>query len=186
MDYDKFITNCNSHYKLRRLLQTVTDQDSSTFSHSVISGANINLFLQKYSSSYSFLFFSITLNSFKAICSIFFDGSTFNASNLSEKTASLLVPSTTFLKYSLLLSMNFSKATFGESCSSSFSVLSTESLKSNISFGNNGVNLSKRRSFLFLIRYFNKENVYLFQSLLKFHLLILFELVLPLVLCHYR
>ena len=62
---------------------------------------------------------------------------------------SLLVPSTNFRKCSLLLSINFSKATCGES--SSFSVQSSEPL-TNISFGTNGVNLSERYSFLLLIR----------------------------------
>ena len=75
---------------------------------------------------------------------------TFNVSNLSEKTTSLLVPSKTFLKYSPLFSMNFSKAAFGDLSLSSFSVLFSESPKVNISFGNNGVNLSEIRSFLLL------------------------------------
>ena len=102
--------------------------------------------MQKYSSPYSFLFFSIILNCSEAICLIFFDGSTFNATNLSEKATALLVPSTTFLKYSPLFSMNLSKATFTDSSLSSFSVLSSESLKVNVSFGTNGVNLSERCS----------------------------------------
>ena len=66
-----------------------------------------------------------------------------------------------FLNTSHLLSMNLSKATFGESSSSSFSVLFSEPLeplKANISFGTNGVNLSERCSFLSLIKSFNSVN----------------------------
>ena len=125
--------------------------DSNFFSPSVVSEPIINSFVQKYSALYSFLFFSITFNSSEGICSIFFDGSTFNASNLSEKTTSLLVPSTTFLIYSLLSSMNFSKATFGGSSLFSLPMLSSKSLKGNISFGANGISLSERCSFLFFI-----------------------------------
>ena len=125
--------------------------DSNFFSPSVVSEPIINSFVQKYSALYSFLFFSITFNSSEGICSIFFYGSTFNTSNLSRKTTSLLVPSTTFLIYSLLSSLNFSKATFGGSSLSLLPVLSSKSLKGNISFGTNGVSLLERCSFLFFI-----------------------------------
>ena len=96
-----------------------------------------------------------------------------------------MVSSATFLKYSPLFSMNFCKATFGDSSLSSFSVLLLESRKTNILFGTKAVNFSERYSFLLLISSFNSVNVYLLQSLLKCHLMILFELILPLVLYHY-
>ena len=54
--------------------------------------------------------------------------------------------------------MNFSKATFDDSSLSSFSVLSSESVKANTSFGNNGINLSERCYFLLLISSFNNVN----------------------------
>ena len=54
--------------------------------------------------------------------------------------------------------MNFSKAAFGDSFLLSFSMLSSESLKANIPFGTNGVNLSERCYFLLLISYFGSVN----------------------------
>ena len=96
----------------------------------------------------------------------------------SEKKTSLLVPSTTlwcfqglekgcagneWVKYSSMLFISFSKAIFGESSSSSFSVLSSEPLKANISFGTNGVNLSETCSFLLLVRSFNSVNSFIFD-----------------------
>ena len=54
--------------------------------------------------------------------------------------------------------MNFSKAAFGDSFLFSFSMLSSESLKANIPFGTNGVNLSERCYFLLLISSFGSVN----------------------------
>ena len=57
-----------------------------------------------------------------------------------------------------MFSMNFVKPTFADSFSSSFPMLSSESLKMNISFGTNGVHLSEGCSFLLLLSYFNSVN----------------------------
>ena len=68
------------------------------------------------------------------------------------------MPSTTFLKYSSWLSMNLIKIAFGKSSSSSFSVISSQSLKVNTSSGTDGVNLSERCYLLHLIISCNNAN----------------------------
>ena len=92
----------------------LSGQESIVFSCSIVSGQTSICFFRNIVHHIFFFFFSFILNSSEVICSIFFDMGTFNASNLSRKRTFSLVPSTIFLKYSLLFSMNFSQATFGD------------------------------------------------------------------------
>ena len=136
-----------------------------------MSGPNISLFVWKYSSPYFFLFFSIILNS----------------SLIQFSLMGILLMPETFLKKRYLCYWRHAQR-FLNTLRCFLWILAklhlVNHLQNHVSFGSNGVNLSERCYFLSLARYFNNLNVYGLQSLLKFHLLILFELVLQLVLCH--